>query len=90
MGAKPWPMAAKRFAPGERILDLRSADQADVEGYEVHSRKPGMAAERGVLTDAPPSPYVERLGGASGEVRVAPMVDALLRKLRLQRHGPKP
>ena len=80
-------MAAKRLRPGERLLDIRSAD-ADVEGYEVHSRRQGEAPDRDVLTDAPPDRYVERVPASSGEVRVAPMVDALLRKLRDQR-GPR-
>ena len=83
-------MAAKRLRPGERLLDLRSAEQAEVEGYEVHSGRPGDPLHRGVLTDAPPDAYVERMLGPNGEVRVAPMVDALLKKLRDQRsHGPR-
>lgn len=78
-------MAARRFRPGEKLLDLRSAEQ--VEGYEVHSHRQGQAPERRVLSDAPPGPYTERMPGEHGEVRIAPMVDALMRRLRRGRGG---
>jgi hypothetical protein len=81
-------MAAKRLRPDERLLDIRSADQVQVEGYEVHSDAPGEVPERRVLTDAPPDRYVERVAEQNGEVRVAPMVDALLKRLRDQRARP--
>lgn len=77
-------MAAKRLAPGERLLDIRAAIE-DVEGYEVHSRKAGEAPARGVLTDLPPEHYVERMQERNGEVRVAPLVDVLLARLRAKR-----
>lgn len=80
-------MAARRFHRGERLLDLRSAEQ--VEGYEVHTRGED-SVERRVLSDSPPSHYTERLAGEHGEVRVAPMVDALLARLRNRRGKREP
>jgi hypothetical protein len=78
-------MAAKRLAPGERLLDIRAAEET--EAYEVHSGKAGEAPGRSVVQDAPPSRYTSRLADASGEVRVAPLVDALLARLRARREN---
>jgi hypothetical protein len=76
-------MAARRLAPGERLLRIDGAE--GVEGYEVHSRRHDGPPEHRVLTDVAPQGFVARVGGEHGEVRVAPLVEALLLRLRMAR-----
>jgi hypothetical protein len=78
-------MAARRLAPGERVLDIRAAE--DVEGYEVRSVMRDGSDERRVLTDTPPRDFIEGWNGEHGEVRVAPLIDTLLRRVRSQKKG---
>lgn len=78
-------MAARRLRPDERILDIATAEH--VEGYEVRSARDGAAVERRILTDAAPAGYVDRLATEHGEVRLAPAVDQLLRRLRAARRA---
>jgi hypothetical protein len=77
-------MAARKLRPGERILDIRAAGQPGLEGYQVHSLARGKP-ERRVLADTPPERFTSRMADAHGEVRVAPLVDALLRRMRGKR-----
>lgn len=76
-------MAARRLRPGEELLDIQAAEH--VEGYQVHSRRRDAAPERRVLSDAPPRRFVTRLPDENGEVRVSPLVDAMVLRLRARR-----
>lgn len=74
-------MAARRLARGERLLRIEGAE--GFEAYEVHTLAPGL--ERRVLTDVAPAAFVSRVPGEHGEVRVAPLVEALMQRLRRAR-----
>lgn len=78
-------MAARRLRPGERLLDIRSAEGANREGYQVHSVRRDEAPERRILADLPPEDFTSRIAEPQGEVWISPLLESLRQRLHGRR-----